>query len=218
MEVDTTGRNAKVPSRNGRSAPELSVELLTLFDLMNVGLVVLDRQHRVVYNSAPGAAIMEDCEEIQLHGDRFRLSRANCQQWLDDLLARNPRNLDADRVAGNLFLRGGRGETPLLLSVMPLAHIDLFALMIIEPSHAADAAVEAANLYRFTNAEKRLLGELCLGRSLSEIGDESTRSSNTLRSQLRSMFRKTGTKRQGELIARMLQLGLIRQRMPSDNC
>ncbi|MDX1444366.1 MAG: helix-turn-helix transcriptional regulator [Gammaproteobacteria bacterium] len=218
MDVELMGKSNRVPNRNGKAAPELSVELLGLFDLMNVGLVVLDRQHRVVYSSAPGEAVMEDSDEISLLDDRFRLARQNCQQWLDDMLAKSPRDMESGRVAGNLFLRGGRGETPLLLSVLPLAHVDLFALMIIEPRHAAEAAVEAASLYRFTNAEKRLLGELCLGRSLTEIGDESTRSSNTLRSQLRSMFRKTGTKRQGELIARMLQLGLVRQRMPNEDC
>lgn len=217
MDVETMGRVSRVPNRNGKPAPELSAELLTLFDLLNVGVVALDRQHRVVFSSVPGQAVMADCDEINLQEDRFRLTRKNCQQWLDDLLARPPREFDDDRVAGNLFLRGGRGETPLLLSVMPLPQAELFALLLIEPRHAATAAVEAASLYRFTNAEKRLLGELCLGRSLSEIGDESTRSSNTLRSQLRSMFRKTGTKRQGELIARMLQLGLVRQNLPTNN-
>ena len=217
MDVETMGRVSRVPNFNGKPTPELSAELLTLFDLLNVGVVVLDRQHRAAFVSAPGEAVIADCDEIGMQEDRFRLTRKNCQQWLDDLLARAPRDFDGDRIAGNLFLRGGRGETPLLLSVMPLPRVELFALLLIEPRQAATAAVEAASLYRFTNAEKRLLGELCLGRSLSEIGDESTRSSNTLRSQLRSMFRKTGTKRQGELIARMLQLGLVRQSLPTNN-
>lgn len=214
MEVEEKARGLRVPDKNAKPAPELAQELLTLFDLMNVGLVVLDRQHRIVFASHPGTAIISDSDEINLHENRFRLVRKNCQQWLDDMLSRNPAEIDNGGLAGNLFLRGGRGETPLLLSVLPLAAVDRYALLIIEPRHAAEAAVEAASLYRFTNAEKRLLGELCLGRSLTEIGDESTRSSNTLRSQLRSMFRKTGTRRQGELIARMLQLGLVRQRLP----
>lgn len=207
----------RVLNQIGEPTRELALELLMIFDLVNVGLVVLDRQHRVIFASQPGRAVITNSDEISLHDDRFRLARKNCQQWLDEVIGRDMDELDSSGIAGNLFLRGGRGEMPLLLSVLPLPQTELYGLLITEPRHAAEAAAEAASLYRFTNAEKRLLGELCLGRSLSEIGEESTRSSNTLRSQLRSMFRKTGTKRQGELIARMLQLGLVRQRIPLDN-
>lgn len=218
MDGEKTSSAQRVQSNNRQPAPELAQELLSIFNLVNVGLVVLDRQHRVIFTSQPGEMIAADSGEIRIHEGRFRLTRANCQQWLDEIVSRQSRDFEADCISGNLFLKGGRGETPLLLSVLYLKATDQFALLLIEPRQAARAAVEAASLYRFTNAEKRLLGELCLGRSLNEIGEESTRSSNTLRSQLRSMFRKTGTKRQGELIARMLQLGLVRQTAAGTEC
>ena len=47
------------------------------------------------------------------------------------------------------------------------------------------------------------------GKSLAEIGDELKLSRETLKSQLRSLFNKTDTRRQGELIAMASQFGFI---------
>lgn len=55
-------------------------------------------------------------------------------------------------------------------------------------------------LYNFTPAEARLSMYLCQGLTLEEVSEILSLSKNTLRSQLRSCFYKTGISRQSELI------------------
>lgn len=62
------------------------------------------------------------------------------------------------------------------------------------------------DLYNFTPAEARLTSHLCQGFTLDEIAEKLSLSKNTLRSQLRSTFNKSGVSRQAELI-RMVNSG-----------
>ena len=57
-----------------------------------------------------------------------------------------------------------------------------------------------SSLYKLTPAETRLTIELCQGLTLNEIAENFSLSKNTLRSQLRSCFNKTGVTRQADLI------------------
>ena len=61
-------------------------------------------------------------------------------------------------------------------------------------------------LYKLSQAEARLTMNLCHGLTLEEISEELKLSKNTLKSQLRSSFTKTGTSRQAELI-NMINVG-----------
>lgn len=58
--------------------------------------------------------------------------------------------------------------------------------------------------YRLTGAEVQLLRELLHGRSLAETAARLSRARNTVRNQLQSIFVKTGTHRQGQLVAKIL--------------
>lgn len=65
----------------------------------------------------------------------------------------------------------------------------------VEPS---DKMIE--RLFGLTPAEARLAGSLMQGNSLEQSAEEFHLSLNTVRSQLKSVFDKTATRRQGELI------------------
>ena len=56
------------------------------------------------------------------------------------------------------------------------------------------------DLYRLTEAEARVVNGLVNGQALNEIADELNVSKNTIRSQLQSIFSKTQTRRQSELV------------------
>ena len=56
------------------------------------------------------------------------------------------------------------------------------------------------SLYNLTSAESRLVGYLCSGLTLDEIASLLGLSKNTLRTQLRASFHKTGVYRQAELV------------------
>ena len=79
------------------------------------------------------------------------------------------------------------------------------ALFISNPDQAIDFPIEILNrLYGLTPAEHRLIVALVNGDELHQIADNLSLSKNTIRNQLRSCFRKTGTKRQSELVALIL--------------
>lgn len=60
------------------------------------------------------------------------------------------------------------------------------------------------SLYDLTPAEARIASMLAKGISPREISEELELSRHTVRNQLKSVFLKTGTSRQGELISMLL--------------
>ena len=73
----------------------------------------------------------------------------------------------------------------------------LFSTNSLQVSISAEMLI---SLYSFTPAEARLVEQLCRGLTLDQIAHQFKLSKNTLRTQLRSSFRKTGAVRQVDLI------------------
>ncbi len=75
------------------------------------------------------------------------------------------------------------------------------AVFISAPNYPHAVSVESLkSLYDLTAAEANLVGELANGLSLDQIADKFDISRYTARDQLSSVFSKTGTRRQSELI------------------
>ncbi len=60
-------------------------------------------------------------------------------------------------------------------------------------------------LYQLTHAEAELVRLIAEGNSLEEVAAERGVTMNTVRSQLKQVFSKTGTSRQGELVQLVLR-------------
>ena len=74
-------------------------------------------------------------------------------------------------------------------------------LILSDNKQQQSSSVETiSSLYKFTPAEIRLAVELCQGLTLNEIANKFSLSKNTLRTQLRGCFNKTGVSRQTDLI------------------
>jgi DNA-binding CsgD family transcriptional regulator len=80
-------------------------------------------------------------------------------------------------------------------------------LVIVEAAETPprDAAEHTAARHGLTPAETELLRELVAGTTLAHAAEHLARSLNTARNQLQSIFAKTGTHRQAELIAKALR-------------
>ena len=109
---------------------------------------------------------------------------------------------------------------PLALTVAPLPSLDglptqnaAAILFIHDPERQARVPVDVLRRsYGLTAAEARLAMILVEGQSLKEAADRCGVTHNTVRSQLKNIFIKTGVKRQGELIRFLLgHSDLIRQ-------
>lgn len=67
-----------------------------------------------------------------------------------------------------------------------------------------DAAATISRLFRLSSAERNLVAALSDGSSLIEASDKLGITRNTARNQLQSIYGKTGTRRQQELLVRLL--------------
>ena len=101
------------------------------------------------------------------------------------------------------------GRRPFLLMVGPLlaAHPDSSIddakaiLFIADPEGGRITTTEVLEtLYQLTHAEAELVRLMAEGYSLEEVAAERGVTMNTVRSQLKQVFAKTDTSRQGELV------------------
>ncbi len=71
-------------------------------------------------------------------------------------------------------------------------------------SNAAETAARARQAYGLTRAEARILELLIAGTTVASICDQTRVSPNTVKTQLKALYRKTGTHSQTELVRQVL--------------
>jgi DNA-binding CsgD family transcriptional regulator len=114
---------------------------------------------------------------------------------------------DGDR-GGTLVLAAPDGGqwavivAPLMPRVTMFDLSDRRLVMVIVSSLTAPASIESrlCDAFGLTRAEARLAGRIIAGETLNEISDVMDVSLATLRTQLKSIFQKTDTNRQGQLM------------------
>jgi DNA-binding CsgD family transcriptional regulator len=74
-------------------------------------------------------------------------------------------------------------------------------MLFLTTGDSAGNDIRLQIVFGLTPSEARLAGYLLRGKSLAEISRHLLLSRETLKSQLSSLFKKTKTRRQGELIA-----------------
>jgi DNA-binding CsgD family transcriptional regulator len=82
-----------------------------------------------------------------------------------------------------------------------------FACLLLIRSPAATGTldpVRLASLFELSTRESELVAALADGRGLDEFAGETERSIHTVRTQLKSIYRKTGTQRQADLVRLVL--------------
>lgn len=134
--------------------------------------------------------------------------QAQLQQRLNGLLGQR-----TDNAAGWAALQVGRESgTPWLVLLTSLRSAatprvtastppDLVIVMITDPLQPVRAsAAVLQQLHGLTPAEAEVLGRLTDGMRLSDIAEDLDVSIETVRSQLKSIFSKTGTSRQADLV------------------
>ena len=109
------------------------------------------------------------------------------------------RLLDADGRVAVLLAQSLRGQNT---AGMGQTDIGLFLTYANPDPRANDLRLQA--IFGLTPAETRLVAHLLHGKTIRDVSDHLHLSRETLKSQLRSLFEKTGTRRQSELIAVLL--------------
>lgn len=201
-------------ARIGRLESTLA-SLDALVDRLFTPILLVDRTGLLRYGNPSGQEALRRAQYLVLRGGRVHPRSARQAQQFTDMLATalsneqstvaaepssSMRLLDAEGHAAVLVVQGLRGQANLI--GMPHADAVLFLIRSDEklPVNAARLQI----VFGLTPAETRLAEHLLSGKNLSEIGEELKVGRETLKSQLRSLFTKTDTRRQGELIAILL--------------
>jgi DNA-binding CsgD family transcriptional regulator len=122
-----------------------------------------------------------------------------------------------EEVDGSATLEVPRrsGGEPYLVDVVPLrddgdelgAAFNGVLLVLIDPEHREMVSVHGlARSYRLSPAEMLVCQLLVQGLTLNEIADQRDVSADTVKSQVRAIYTKTGTKNRAELVRRALSV------------
>ena len=184
-------------------------------DLIDFGIVLFDSQNNPSFVNAYARRIFSagDGLEIDSKGIRIydRIAAAEFDRLFKPIYAQN---ISKAMVIGGV-LRANRPsrEKPYSLMIVPLEIRTLAglcgasaAVFLFDPTaEKANAISLLATSYGFTPAETALAFGLVTGETLDGFASARGISRNTAKSQLHSMFAKTDTSRQAELVSLLLR-------------
>jgi DNA-binding CsgD family transcriptional regulator/PAS domain-containing protein len=201
--------------------------LLKGLDRLVIGLILYDSNGQPVYINPTARAIIDTHPGMQLEGDDLFLTNQeddkNLRKTIVDTAAIDPDDSWKQSVA--IGITHPDVEAPLPLLVTPM-HANLItsdldydgarvAVFISDPNLQQPISIDnLVSVYNLTPSEAQVAISLANGHSIDEIADLSNHSAHTIRSQLKSVFRKTGVSRQSELI-KLLLTGPFAQRRRS---
>ena len=201
--------------------------LLKGLDRLTIGLILYDRNANPVYINPTASAIIEQHPALQMQeGDLLLVNQddeKNLRKTILDTAEIDPDDSWKQSVA--IGITHPDVEAPLPLLVTPM-HANLItsdldyegakvAVFLSDPNMQQPISIDnLVSVYNLTPSEAQVAISLANGHSIDEIANQSSHSTHTIRSQLKSVFRKTGVSRQSELI-KLLLTGPFAQRRRS---
>ncbi|TXS94138.1 hypothetical protein FV139_11095 [Parahaliea maris] len=193
----------------------------TALEQMAIGALVLDTQARVVSCNATAQALIADCDEISIIGNRIKLQDVALQQVLaghfEAVMAKADPTCEVMAIPRNsepalgLLMRGLRGISTLSGPQQPA-----LVVYLSDPArHQLAPRNLVAQLFGLTPTEATLATMLADGLSLAEAASAMHVSENSVRSYCKRIYSKTGLSRQGEVVKLVLQSVAGLARSPS---
>ncbi len=182
--------------------------VLAVLDRLRTGVLLVDRHARPVFVNAEARRIAAARDGLSVDRDGVAGARASDTRTLRGLVARA-----ASRGGGGGSLVLGRpsGLRALGVEVVPLVFSDddrvsshVVGMFVVDPEreHEPDERL-LARLYELTPAEAGLATRLAAGDSLQEAAGHRQIAHETARTHLKRILRKTGSRRQGELVLQL---------------
>lgn len=178
---------------------------------LNHPLLLVNKSGAILFINELAEQLIKQQNAISIHNNRIRLQSSDDHKKLQQLIHQATHNEQASvKQGGGMCITEPAHQATLSVLVSPVSaessnndtrHDDCALLLINTSKQQLQVSAELlSSLYKLTPAEARLTMLLCQGYTLDEIAQILTLSKNTLRTQLRSSFRKTGVCRQAELI------------------
>jgi DNA-binding CsgD family transcriptional regulator len=184
-----------------------------VLDWLDVGIILTDVKARPVFvNSyAERLAAAEDGLKLDHRGLAASNPEATQQLRMAVAAACNGTVCDSRHV----YLERSSGEPPLHLTVMPIWQFEAIitgaggpsvAIIVREPlTPLTAAALDTARVFHLTDREKEVAALVAGGLKRMQIADKLGISEATVKTHLQHLFEKTGTRRQIDLIKRLVE-------------
>ena len=196
----------------------LAANLAAIIDLMPEAAFAVNEVGSVLYRNAQSEPLFETSKMIRLVNEKLVFNhplRVSLESLIRNSVFSAQGIVRAPKQT-TLRLRNTDGTAEYEIRVEPHNGADFafgiqyrraMALVLIKhlPSQALPSPKALATQYRLTTRETELLMKLIQGHSLAEIAEDSHRSINTIKTHLRSVFVKTQTGSQHQLVAKVRQ-------------
>ena len=192
-----------------------------IIDTFPLAALLLDENAAVHYMNSYADKLFAHHPQISNRQNTLSIADKHYQQsllyHLQEAVTAVSGGFSASTKAGMnvLVVPGGKQQDLLEIQVQPIAATEpMFGMDIRKP--LALVYIKEVNpqsplnqetlmgLFRLSAREIELAGLLVQGKTLNEIASQNHRSINTLKTQLKSLFAKTGTNSQSQLVARLL--------------
>ena len=207
-QVTQTGEPEKV-------RPEVSPHALTAINMLNLGILVIDRDSRITFANCAAEDLLQCHKWASVHIQ----SPVDAHQNAGALDWRLRQAISSPDDAGDrpILFRAASGN-PLIVLMFPCrsdaadsAGGSNTVLFISDPNAEPDVDVRSiARLYGLTRAEMRLLEALLKGHRIGDYAKQTNITQNTVKGHLKQLFSKTQTSRQSELMLRVLATPVFR--------
>jgi DNA-binding CsgD family transcriptional regulator/PAS domain-containing protein len=190
-------------------------DMETALDSLSTALVLVDAAHKILFANRNARAILACGDGLFSDGSRLSARYSAECAALRAVLAKAIQcgvGSSAPKPGATLISRSSK--RPLQLVAAP-CRPETFAapkqaaafVFITDPDQKPPTRKETLReLFHLSHAEVKLATALLEGKSLAQAADLHQVSRETVRSQLKSIFHKTGTRRQSELISLLVKL------------
>jgi DNA-binding CsgD family transcriptional regulator len=192
-------------------------------NLLNIGLVVIDSDSRLLMANGAAQQLLEQRDGIEVTAERIFQAVPGCGPGLSAALLEAARHgsVKSAREDAVIAVQRPSGKRPLTLLVRAVkrarrerqpGNAPAVLVFILDPQLPVEAAeVELRQLYELTSSEARLANLLMEGKTLDACCDQLGIRRSTGRTHLQHLFEKVGVQRQSELVSILLKsIGLIR--------
>lgn len=199
-----------------RASTELGIRSGALIDRIGGISLILDRNRRIVEMNPAAHTALSRGDVLGSQGESLLIREAGCQRWLEETLR--------SYANGGLIAAHDRvfsiGRCTFRATITPLTGLDgarspllipprRMYLLTLRPLIGAAIALDHEALraaFGLSIAEIRLCELLVNGHSLQEAASTLELAEGTIRQRIKSVFHKTQTHRQGELVGVLVRL------------
>ena len=205
----------KIGTLVGREA-----QTFELLSKLNVGFILVDKSCRPLHVNGLADKLLRSSRWLTYSNGRVRPIYPALQPAFEQRVGKAASlDMSDQLIPGGVIALLDPIERPLAVSIIPFMSTGLglgteqsaVAILFSDPdAKLKPTAGDIAALFDFTPAEAKLVAQLVEGRSMVDAAQSIGISPNTAKSQLQSVFLKTGCNKQSELVSMIVSNPLAR--------